>query len=139
MNAVDTNVLLYSVDDDEPIKQGQARMLIRQLVAGSDARVLLWQVLAETVNQLRRWQNLGELTEVEFEQHVKTFRSLFPLAVPSLAVLDQALDFAKHHSLSFWDSMILGACSEAGVATLYTEDMGSPRDIDGIQLVNPFV
>jgi predicted nucleic acid-binding protein len=35
--------------------------------------------------------------------------------------------------------MLLGACAEAGVETLYTEDMGAPVDIDGISLINPFV
>jgi predicted nucleic acid-binding protein len=35
--------------------------------------------------------------------------------------------------------MLLGACLEAGVTTLYTEDMGSPRQIDSIRLVNPLV
>ena len=113
--------------------------LIGQLVAGSQPTVLLWQVIVETVNQLRRWQQLGELSESEFEQHVKTFRNLFPLSVPSLAALDHALDFGDHYSLSFWDSMILGACKEARVDTLYTEDMGSPRAIDGIQLLNPLI
>lgn len=35
--------------------------------------------------------------------------------------------------------MILGACKDAGVSTLYTEDMGSPAIYDGIQLVNPLL
>src|SRR5215475_13539883 len=127
MNAVDTNILVYAVDDNEPVKQGKAQTLIGQLVAGSTPTVLLWQVIAETMNQLHRWQRLGELSATEFEQHVKTFRNLFPLSAPSLAALDHALDFGNRYSLSFWDSMILGACKEAGVDSLYTEEMGSPR------------
>ena len=34
--------------------------------------------------------------------------------------------------------MLLGACVEAGVTTLYTEDMGAPRKIETIDLINPF-
>jgi predicted nucleic acid-binding protein len=34
--------------------------------------------------------------------------------------------------------MILGACQAAGVTRLYTEDMGAPRTIDSIELINPF-
>lgn len=137
MNAVDTNILLYAVDDSEPSKQAKAQLLLRQLVAGSEPTILLWQVLAETVHQLRRWKDQGELSEAEFDQHVQTYRTLFPLAVPSLGVLDRALDLAKRYSLSYWDSMILGACKEAAVTTLHTEDMGAPRIIDTIRLVNP--
>lgn len=139
MNAIDTNILIYAVDDNEPVKQGKAQTLIGQLVAGNKPTVLLWQVIVETVNQLRRWQKLGELSAPEFEQHVKTFRNLFPLSVPSLAVLDHALDLGNRYSLSFWDSMVLGASKEAGIDTVYTEDMGSPRVIDSIQLINPLI
>ena len=31
------------------------------------------------------------------------------------------------------------ACLEAGVQTLYTEDMGAPRTINGLQLINPLL
>jgi hypothetical protein len=34
--------------------------------------------------------------------------------------------------------MLLGACKDAGVTALYTEDMGVPMQYDGIQLINPF-
>lgn len=33
--------------------------------------------------------------------------------------------------------MILGACRAAGIVRLYTEDMGAPRTIDWIELINP--
>ncbi len=139
MNAVDTNILIYSVDQKEPTKQAKAIQLLRQLVTGTEPTVLLWQVLTESVRQLRRWKDNGELTDAEFMRHVQAFRSLFPLVLPIKGVLDPALDLVRRFSLSHWDSMILGACQEAGVTTLYTEDMGSPTSIDGIQLVNPLV
>lgn len=31
MNAVDTNILVYAVDEDEPVKQQQAREFLREL------------------------------------------------------------------------------------------------------------
>jgi predicted nucleic acid-binding protein len=139
MNAVDTNIYLYSLDDNEPIKKRKAQQLFQQLLAGSQSTYLLWQVLAESVNQLRRWKDLGKLTESEFAAHVQLFRTKFPLVMPTPGVLDHALDLAKRHSLSHWDSMILGACKEAGVTTLYAEDMGAPTVIDSIQLVNPLL
>ncbi|MEK7412374.1 MAG: nucleic-acid-binding protein, contains PIN domain protein [Planctomycetota bacterium] len=111
--------------------------MIQQLVATKGSTVLLWQVLAESVNQLRLWKNQDELSDSQFDQYVQNFRTVFALAVPTLAVLDHALALAKRYSLSHWDSLILGACKEAGVTVLYTEDMGSPRVIDTIQLINP--
>ena len=54
MNAVDTNVLLYSIDANEPTKRLKAQQLLRQLHAGAEPAVLLWQVLGEMAQQLRR-------------------------------------------------------------------------------------
>jgi hypothetical protein len=38
MNAVDTNILLYAVDEDEPAKRRQARVFLRRLVDQIDCR-----------------------------------------------------------------------------------------------------
>ena len=138
MNAVDTNVLLYSSDRNEPAKQAKAQQLLTQLYAATEPTVLLWQVLGELTQQLRRWRDQGKLTPAEFLVHVQAFRHLFPLVLPTAEAFDRALSLADRFSLSHWDSMILGACRAAGIARLYTEDMGAPRTLDGIELVNPF-
>jgi predicted nucleic acid-binding protein len=137
MNAVDTNIFLYSIDRGEPAKQLKAQQLLLQLRTASQPTFLLWQVLGELGRQLRRWRDQGKLTPTEFRQHIQVLRYLFPLALPTSAVFDLALNLADYFSLSHWDGMLLGACQAAGIATLYTEDMGAPKIIDGIQLINP--
>ena len=52
------------------------------------------------------------------------YRRFYTLVTPEPQVLDRALDLADRFNLSHWDSMLLAACVEAGVDTLYTEDMG---------------
>jgi len=59
--------------------------------------------------------------------------------VPKAEAFDRTMSLAERYSLSHWDGMILGACQSAGATRLYTEDVGAPRNIDGIELVNPFV
>ena len=59
--------------------------------------------------------------------------------MPTPAVLDKALDLSLRYSLSHWDSMLLGACIEAKVTQLFTKDMGALRQIDTVQLTNPFI
>jgi len=139
MNAVDTNVFLYSIDRSNPTKQLKAQQLFQQLRSAVQPTFLLWQVLGELGQQLRRWRDQGKLTPAEFGQHIQTFRYLFPLTLPIPSVFDLALNLGDRFSLAHWDSMILGACKAAGVVMLYTEDMGAPRTIDGIQLINPLV
>jgi predicted nucleic acid-binding protein len=127
------------LDVSDPVKQAKAQQLLRKLTADPDPTYLLWQVLGEFVQRLRRWIDQGQLTQAEFEKQILTTRGLFPLILLSAPVLDHVLDLAKKYSLSHWDSMILGACRAAAITILYTEDIGAPRTIDGIQLLNPFV
>src|SRR4051794_36076418 len=134
MNAVDTNIFVYSLDRNEPVKQQKAQLLLQQLHSASAPTFLLWQMLGELAQQLRRWQDQGKLTPAEFLNRIQVFRQLFPLVLPTPAGLDRALDLAGRFSLSHWDSMILGACLEAGITTLYTEDMRAPTTIDIIHL-----
>jgi predicted nucleic acid-binding protein len=138
MNAVDTNVLLYSVDRHEPLKQARAQLLLQHLHSAVEPTVLLWQVLGELTQQLRRWRDQGRLTPTEFAERLRAFRHVFPLVLPTPQAFDAALDLSERFSLSHWDSMLLGACRAAGATRIYTEDIGAPRTIDGIELVNPF-
>jgi predicted nucleic acid-binding protein len=100
---------LYSIDRNEPTKQLKAQQLLQQLRSAAEPTLLLWQVIGELVQQLRRWRDQGKLTVVEFGQHVHVFRYLFPLMLPTPAVLNHALDFASRFSLAHWDSMLLGS------------------------------
>lgn len=138
MNALDTNVLVYRLDGRDPLKQAQARQLLRQLASDPTPTILLWQVLGELVRQLRSWQDRDVITRDGLLRYVATIRRLFLLVMPTAQVIDHALELTGQFSLSHWDSMLLGACKAAAVTTLYTEDMGAPACIGGIRLVNPF-
>src|SRR3954452_23297544 len=102
MNAIDSNVLLYSVDRNELAKQLKAQQLLLQLHSSAEPTLLLWQVLGEVTQQLRRWRDQGKLTPAEFSQHIQAFRHLFPLVLPTPEAFDEALRLAERFSLSHW-------------------------------------
>jgi len=54
MKAIDTNVLVYSFDADDPVRQQQAIELIDQLSENPDDTILPWQVIVECLACLRR-------------------------------------------------------------------------------------
>jgi predicted nucleic acid-binding protein len=138
MNAVDTNVYVYALDADEPIKQAKAVSLLGRLAAPPTATVLLWQVAGEFLNQLRRWQAKGKLTATAVETAFSRFRSTFALRLPTERILQVTFDLRSRFSLSHWDSMLIAACLECGVTTLYSEDMAAGMNYDGVTIVNPF-
>jgi len=137
MNAVDTNVLLYRFDVAEKSKQPIAHSLLVDLARQGET-VLLWQAAGELLNQLTFWVRNQRITSAELKRCFNEVQTKFPLAMPTPVCLDRALDLANRNMLSHWDSMLLAACLEAGVTTLYTEDMGAPRKIDALELINPF-
>jgi predicted nucleic acid-binding protein len=138
MNAVDTNVFVYALDADEPVKQARAIELIDRLMAQPTDTITVWQVANEFLNQLRKWESKGHLTPAAVETAFRRFRTLFPLRIPSESLFQISFDLRSKFNLSHWDSMILAACKEARVTTLYSEDMESGTDYDGLTIVNPF-
>ncbi len=139
MIAIDTNILIYAIDDSEPVKQSKAQALLSILSANPASTVTLWQVLSELLRYLRRLVEVGDISEQQMRAEFDVYRNLFAVQAPSPGVFDRALDLASRYSLSHWDSMLLGACEVAGVTELHTKDMGSPRSIGSVQLLNPLV
>jgi predicted nucleic acid-binding protein len=138
MNAVDTNVLVYLIDRDEPLKRDKAIELLDELVAEDVETVLLWQVAAEFLSCLRRWEREGRIARQETLGNFQRLDSMFRCVLPTQAVLWKSLDLSSRYSLSHWDSMLVAACIEAGVDTLYSEDLASGTQYDSMTVVNPF-
>tara|TARA_R110002072_G_scaffold302354_1_gene484878 strand:+ start:57494 stop:57913 length:420 start_codon:yes stop_codon:yes gene_type:complete len=138
MNAIDTNVWVYSIDYDEPQRRQQAIELLNQLGQKPESTVMPWQVASEYLNCLRRHARQGQITEVQVVLYLTQAVELFPLVTPSESVLRTSLDLSSRYSLSHWDSMLLAACIDAGVDTLYSEDLDAGMTYDTVTVVNPF-
>jgi predicted nucleic acid-binding protein len=138
MNAIDTNVLIYFVDDLEPTKQHTAIKLLQSLGSTDELTILPWQVGAEFLCCLRRWENAERITRDDTLRHLSQLESLFTFVFPSQSVLSGSLALSSRYSLSHWDSMLLAACIEADVDTLYSEDLASGMAYDSVTVVNPF-
>lgn len=138
MTAIDTNVFIYSLDTDEPIKRAKAQELVNRLTQAPGSTVLLWQTAAEFLRNLRKRQAKGHMTAAQVEEHFQNLVNLFPLIPPTARSLPHYFDLFGRFSLSHWDAMLLAACKEAGVTTLYSEDMDAGTDYDGLRIVNPF-
>ncbi len=135
MNAVDTNIFVYSISVDDPVRRAAATALISSLNPAET--VLLWQVASEftaaATKHARQGRLLGKLDDV-----VRSVHGQFPLVVPRPRVLTRALEIHLGFQVSYWDAALIAACSEAGVKVLYSEDLQSAPVIDGVRIVSPF-
>jgi predicted nucleic acid-binding protein len=134
MNAVDTNVLIYAHDPRDPAKQNKAVALIASLTDG----VLLWQVACEYVAASRKLAPFGLNPQQAFAD-LKRLRGVWTPMLPTWSTLDTAETLMAPGNLSFWDAMIVAACVENGIQTLYSEDFDSSTTrLTGVTIVNPF-
>lgn len=138
MIAVDTNIWLYAVDHSETTKRQLAHELLRQLAFRDDC-VTHWQVVSEFVNGVRRWEQKKVVLPHEVDDLVSWMFELFPVVTPRHATVFTALDLSRRYCLSHWDSMLLAACIEVGVTTLYSEDLSHGMKYDSVAVLNPFV
>lgn len=133
MDAVDTNVLIYSRDPRDPQKQAAANALLASLTDG----VLLWQVACEYIAASRKLEKFG-YDVGQAMADVADMRTAWETPLPTWKVIDRAEQLLKRYSLSFWDALLVAACLEAGVTRLYTEDFDDSLRAEGLEVINPF-
>ncbi len=130
---IDTNVLVYADDGDDPARQAVAvRLIEAQLRLGTG--VVSTQVLQEFVNAGLR--KLGLPVDL-IRARLALYRR-FDVVPASPELIAAALDLHVLHQISFWDAMVVQAARQSGCAQLYTEDMQAGARLAGVMLVNPF-
>jgi predicted nucleic acid-binding protein len=129
----DTNVLVYSDDKTAPAKQRRALDLIAEHRRARTGVVSL-QVLQEYFVTVTRKLHLDPRIARRKVELIAEFDVVFPEVADILA----AIDLHRLHGVSFWDALVLRAAKQAGCSILLSEDMQGNREIDGVQIVNPF-
>jgi predicted nucleic acid-binding protein len=133
MIAADTNILIYACDQADPRRQ----TIALDLITNSSDGVLLWQVACEFLSASRKLAKQG-FTATHAWSRLAEFRDLMPLVLPTDTNLVRAKELHLTRQMPLWDALILAACVEAGVKTLYSEDLPGFDDFEGTRVVNPF-
>lgn len=135
MSGVDTNILIYTHDQRDTVKQNKATNLIASLTDG----VLLWQVACEYVAASRKLAAFG-LNEEQAFADLERLRNVWKPLLPTWEVLKKAENLLATGNFSFWDALIIAACMENGITKFYSEDMDSSQvKQTGVMIINPFV
>lgn len=130
---VDTNVLIYAVDNTNPQKQRAARLWRDELWKRRRGRIS-FQVLQEFyANATRKEPSAREHIQAEI-RNLLTWR---PVTIDEL-ILEGAWKIQERFKLSFWDALIVAAAKVASCKYLLTEDLQEGQELDGVLVVNPF-
>jgi predicted nucleic acid-binding protein len=131
--ALDTNILVYSVDLDAGKKHGKAIELFTQLTPTNC--VLSLQSLCEFYAAVTRKKLMPAADAMA---QVDDWQQLYPVVSAKAATLTRAFDAVKRYQLSFWDALLWATIREAGIATLLSEEFQHEQQIDGVRIINPF-
>jgi predicted nucleic acid-binding protein len=125
----DTNVLVYSDDIADPIKQGRATELIADHRRGRTGVVSLLVLQEYFVAATRK---LG------VDPQTARRKAELDVVTPEVPDILAAIDLHRLHRFSFWDALILRSAKLGGCAVLFSEDFQDERRIEGLRIVNPF-
>ena len=130
---VDTNVLIYALDDADPKKRDAARDWQAELWRRRQGRIS-FQVLQEFYAKVtHKWPNVRHQARSE----VRDLLAWRPVSVDS-GILDHAWKIQDRFQMSFWDTLIVAAAKSASCRYLLSEDFQAGQDLDGLLVVNPF-
>ena len=134
----DTNILLYAFDTAETIKHPIADRLLKELIRESRLALSV-QNLNEFYNIITRPDRAFSMSHEEAKstlQHFATVSDVYPLT-PETSFL--AFDAIARYGMSLWDALIWAVAKQNNLTTIYTEDLQSAPDIEGVRYINPFV
>jgi len=132
---LDTNVLVYSFDDDPRKEQISDSIIALALVA--PVALISFQVLQEFCHlALRKFK--GKFSPQELRKFCLS--TLYPLCkiYPSFELLDQALIIHEKYKIGYFDSLIVSAATQGNCKYLLTEDLNDGQTIEGVTILNPF-
>ena len=132
--SLDTNVLIYSVDQGAGVRHQQAIALVEKM-AGKECLLTL-QSLSEFFSAAIR---KGKMPVEAAKGQVEDWMALFPVAAADAAVVTRAMESVEKRQFSYWDAMLVETAVRAGVNCLYSEDMQHGQIWRGMEIINPFM
>ncbi len=129
----DTSVLIYADDKAAPAKQSRALQLVTEH-RRTRTGVVSFQVLQEYFVTVTRKLNV----ESSIARRKVELLAEFDVAAPDVSDILAAIDLHRLHNLSFWNALVVRSAKQSGCSVLLSEDMQHAREIDGLQIVNPF-
>jgi predicted nucleic acid-binding protein len=137
MNAeafIDTNVLLYTIDEDPAAaaKRQRAQELLLSEPWGWSV-----QVAAEFFVNATSPKRPFRLTDSAAAALVEAWFAL-PTIELTPDLFRAAVELRHRYQINYWDAAIIAAAKQMGCTTVYSEDLNAGQTYDGVTVVNPF-
>ena len=133
---LDTNVLLYAVDDKDSAKRDRARQWLTVCWQRRCGR-LSTQVLNEFyANARKKFETAISAGDARAE--VRRYQNWKPWVIDHPTV-ETAWAVESRYGLNYWDALIVASAQHQGCTVLLSEDLQHDQQIDSVRIVNPFL
>ena len=118
MTFLDTNILVYSVDKNDPVRHAVARKIVLSAVSGRD-----FLISAQVLNEFSNIALLKLKMSVEETRKLVSFFSRMNVVSVDWDWTDKALTLKQSYGTQFFDSLLLVAAEENSCEEILTEDL----------------
>jgi predicted nucleic acid-binding protein len=133
---IDTNVLLYGVDDADPVKRDRAREWIAACWQRRCGR-LSTQVLNEYyVNVKKKFSKA--IAQGDARAEIRRYQHWRPWVIDH-PTIETAWAVESRFGMHYWDALMIAAAQQQGCTLFLSEDLQHEQQIDGVRIVNPFL
>lgn len=133
---MDTNVLLYCVDEKDSVKRDRARAWMARCWRRQCGR-LSTQVLNEFYINVRR-KFRGVLSEEGARAEVRRYQAWRPSTVDHQTV-ESAWAVESRFGFNYWDALMVAAAQQQGCTIFLSEDLQHDQQLDSVRVLNPFI
>jgi len=130
---IDTNILVYSLDNSNRKKKAKAREILTKLKL-NDTPVISTQVLQEVYYTLTGKIKIDKTVAKDI---IHDYRNM-EVIVNTCDTIEEAINISIASRLSFWDALIIASAESANCSAVYSEDLNDGQIIRGVRIVNPF-
>jgi predicted nucleic acid-binding protein len=133
--ALDTNILIYAAQKNEPAGR-DVRSISFMVELGSKGAIIPLQVVGEFINACRR-KRIASLADASSRASLWLDLYDCPATVPNDYL--EAAQLSDKHDLQYFDALIITVAARAGATMLLSEDMQDGLEAAGLRVVNPFL
>ena len=130
---IDTNILVYTLDKKDKVKQKKAREIFKKIVELHQP-VLSTQIIKEfyvvSVSKLKA-------DHLMVKNIIHNFKNM-EIVNNDIDLIEQAIDISIISRISFWDSLVVAAAEKAKCDFIISEDLNSGQTYRGVMVINPF-
>ena len=135
---IDTNILCYALDAEEPEKRAVAAGLLSQCWRSEISLAVSVQNLAEfSVIMTEKVKHpLPDAVVTRFIRDIVSFDGWTVIGYDPGTIME-AIDIRYKYSLHFWDALLAATMKQHTIGTIYTEDLHLNK-VPWITVIDPF-